>query len=256
MIVDCHTHWGTSFAERDGDDLSHWLEVLDRHQVDRACTFGHASLVRSDLCAADNDRLARLRDRAPGRILPFGTAWPQMGAEAVAEARRCLESLGLLGLKFHPWLQGFSTADPVMDDLLELAADWDAPVVFHDGTPCYSLPEQIGGLARRHPRTRIILGHSGILSNWRSALAAGRLPNVWLTLCGPHQRAMEIICQQADGRRLLGGSDFGFGFIDCLAYRLGLIQTARIDEATRARILGANPLQVIGRGKRGSAHDG
>lgn len=247
MIIDCHTHWGTSFADRDGEDLARWLEVLDRHHVDQAFTFGHYNLIRSDLCPADNDRLARLREQAPGRILPFGTAWPQMGAAAVAEARRCLENLGLVGLKFHPWIQGFSTADPVMDDLLELAAEFNAPVAFHDGTPCYSLPEQIGGLARRHPRTRIILGHSGILYNWRSALAVGSLPNVWLTLCGPHQRAMEVICQRMDGQRLLWGSDFGFGFIDSLGYRLGLIQTTRIEEIARARILGINPLHVIAR---------
>ena len=104
MIVDCHTHWGICYTDRDGEDPSRWLEVLDLHQVDKAFVFGHYNLVRSDLCQADNSRLARLRDRAPGRISPFGTTWPQSGQAAVNEARRCLEELGMVGLKFHPWI--------------------------------------------------------------------------------------------------------------------------------------------------------
>ena len=133
---------------------------------------------------------------------------------------------------------------------MELAADADAPVVFHDGTPCYSLPEQIGGLARRHPKTRILLGHSGILYNWRSAMDVGALPNVWLTLCGPHQRAMEMVYQRLGPDRLLWGSDFGFGFSDPLTYRLGLLQSSRIPIADQERILRENPLQVISASNR------
>ena len=256
MIIDCHTHWGMCYTDRDGEDPSHWLEVLDRHQVDKAFVFGHYNLVRSDQCAADNNRLALLRDRVPTRIVPFGSAWPQLGAAALAEARRCLKELGLSGLKFHPWLQGFSTADPVLDDMLELAADFDVPVIFHDGTPCYTLPEQIGGLARRHPRTRIILGHSGILYSWRSAMAVGSLPNVWLTLCGPHQRAMEVIHQRLGPGRLLWGSDFGFGFSDPLTYRLGLLQSTRLSAPDQERILGENPLGVLSASGRSRAIHG
>ncbi len=60
MIVDCHTHWGTVWTERDGDDPAGWLAVLDQHGVDKAFLFGLDNLIRLDLCQADNDRLARL----------------------------------------------------------------------------------------------------------------------------------------------------------------------------------------------------
>src|SRR5579872_1037904 len=237
MIVDCHTHWGMVWEERDRDDPTAWLAVLDRHGVDKAFLFGHYNLIRCDRCREDNDRLALLTSRAPERLVPFGTVWPQTGREAVAETERCLGSLGMRGLKFHPWLQGFSTADPVFGEVCALAGEWGAPILLHDGTPCYSLPEQIGGLARRFPATRFVLGHSGLLWNWRSALEAQRLPNVWSCLCGPQLRAIEVFCRQADPNRLLWGTDFGFGFADSIDYRLNLLLRARVDDALRRQIL-------------------
>ena len=245
MIVDCHTHWGMSWADRDGDDPTGWLAVLDGHGVDKAYLMGHYNIRRIDRCREDNDRLARVAARAPDRILPLGTAWPQAGTEAVEEARRCIEDLKLKGLKFHPWTQGFSTADPVFGQICGAAGELGAPVFFHDGTPCYSLPEQIGGLARRFPGTRFVMGHSGLLWNWRSALEAARLPNVWACLCGPHMRAIEIFCERVDGDRLLWGTDFGPSFSDFIGYRLDLILQARVDDSLRERILGVNPLCLL-----------
>ena len=247
MIFDCHTHWGMVWEERDREDPAKWLAVLDKHGVDRAIMLGHHNLNRCDHCREDNDRLARLAVRAPGRLIPFGSAWPQMGREAVEEARRCLEHLGHKGLKFHPWLQGFSMSDPVMADICGLAGELNAPVLFHDGTPCYSLPEQVAGLARRFPKTRFVLGHAGLLWNWRSALEAARLPNVWACLCGPHMRAIEVFCRQADPDRLLWGSDFGFGFADPIEYRLNMFRRAKIPLSLQTKILEENPLRLLGR---------
>ena len=242
MIVDCHTHWGIAWAHK---DAAEWLSVLDRHGIDKAVLMGHANLVRSDACARDNDRLARLAQQFPERFLPVATAWPQLEEQGVEEARRAIEQLRVKGLKFHPWMQGFSTADPYLGKMCSLAGDAGIPVFFHDGTPVYSLSEQIGGLARRFPATRFVLAHSGLLWNWRSALEAARLPNVWLCLCGPHLRAIELICERCDGARLVWGSDFGFGLADSIEYRLNLFRRARVGEELRSRILGSNAEELL-----------
>ena len=245
MIIDCHTHWGICWRERDGDDPANWLAVADRHGVDKAFLMPHAGIYRMDLCKSDNNAITRIAAKKSDRFIPIGASWPQMGKEGVEEARRCIVDLGMKGLKFHPWLQGFSTADPYFGAMCKLMGELNAPVFFHDGTPCYSLPEQIGGLARRFPKTKFVLGHSGLLWNWRSALEAAKQPNIWICLCGPHMRAIEIICQKTDPHRILFGSDFGFGFADQIEYRLNLILRAKIDDRLRAMILGENPLRLF-----------
>ncbi|MCE5308219.1 MAG: amidohydrolase [Acidobacteriales bacterium] len=245
MIVDCHTHWGMVWRERDRQDPSRWLAFLDRNAVTKAVLMGHANLQRPDLCAEDNDTIANLAAQYPERLIPVGTAWPQQGERGFKEARRCLEELGMRGLKFHPWLQGFSTADMFLRRMCALAGEWNVPVFFHDGTPCYCLPEQIGGLARVFPRTTFVLGHAGLLWHWRSAIQAARLPNVWTCLCGPHIRALELLCQRIDPDRLLWGSDFGFGFADQIDYRLNLLLRARIPDGLREQILSVNPLRLL-----------
>jgi len=245
MIIDCHTHWGMCWADRDGDDPSRWLAALDAYGIDRAFLMGHAGMVHQDRSKADNDTVARIAAKTGGRLIPIASAWPQMGRAGVDEVRRCVEHLGMKGLKLHPWLQGFSTADPVLGDMCGLAGELNVPVFFHDGTPCYSLSEQIAGLARRFPSTTFVLGHAGLLWNWRSALEACRQPNVWICLCGPHRRAMETLCDRADPDRIVWGTDYGFGFADSIRYRLGLIRSARIAEAVREKVLGVNALRLL-----------
>ena len=113
MIVDCHTHWGMSWEEKSGSDPAEWLEVLDRHGVDKALLMGHSNIVNLAGCRAGNDLVAEVAGRACGRLIGVGSAWPQTGTESLNEVRRSIEELGMKALKFHPWLQGFSTADPV-----------------------------------------------------------------------------------------------------------------------------------------------
>ena len=206
---------------------------------------GNAAFRSPEWTSSDNDLLARVSAKAPDRLIPLGTTAPQLGKRAVVEVQRCAEKLGFKMLKFHPWLQGFSTAEPVFSEICGLAGELRLPIAFHDGTPCYSLSDQIGGLARRFPKTRFILGHSGLLWEWRSALEAARQPNVWLTLCGPHIRAIESLCKQGDPNRILWGSDFGSGMADQIEYRLNLFLRAALTDELKQRILEVNALNLL-----------
>jgi uncharacterized protein len=246
LIIDCHTHWGIDWEESHPGDPALWLAKLDEHKIDKAFLYGHANIKRSDMCSQDNDTLVRLGAKFPDRLLPVGSAWPQLDEKGIAETRRCID-IGVKAFKFHPWLQGFSTADQVFDQMIGMVGEANLPIFFHDGTPCYSLSEQIAGLARRHPRAKIVLGHSGLLWNWRSALLASRVPNVWLCLCGPHLRAIELICKSGPSDRIIWGSDFGFGVADQIEYRLNLMMNANIPADLLDRILGTNALALLNR---------
>ena len=245
MIVDCHFHWPSRAGAELPDDPSIVLRELDGGGIDKAVLMPLAGLFRQDAARRDNEVLASAAAKSPDRLIPVGTTWPQIGPDAVEEARWCLDDLGMSGLKFHPWLQGFSTADETFGEICDLAGERRVPIIFHDGTPCYSVSEQIAGLARRFPGTTFILGHSGLLLGWRSALEAAKHPNIWLTMCSPHMRAIEIFCQRVDPDRLLWGSDFtgGPGVIE---YRRDLALRARMDETVREKMLGGNAARLFG----------
>ena len=246
MIIDSHTHWGIVWEDKYGNDPSEWLSVCDRHGVDMAVLMGHRGLgVNSDI-RLSNDRIKETADKSDGRLIPVATVHPDFGEKSILELERCLKDLDMRGLKLHPWLQGFSLSVPIMDALAKVCAQFDVPVIFHDGTPCYSMPSQVGGLALRCPGTKFVLGHAGLLDLWRDALSFGkRCPNLFLTLCGPHQAALKAIIESIDENRILWGTDFGFGWSDPIGYRKGIVDDIPMSKAKRSKIMGLNAVRLF-----------
>jgi hypothetical protein len=163
--------------------------------------------------------------------------------------RRCRLDLGMKGpLKLHPWLQGFSPLEPYMDPVAEAAIELDMPIIFHDGTPVYSMPLQIAALAARFPELIVILGHSGIKDNWKQALAAAhRYPNIVLCLCGTASIGIQRIAAEIAPERLQFGTDIGFGYAPgTREYRMEQILRLDIPERNRRLILGESARKLFG----------
>ena len=246
MIVDCHTHWGTCYQARDGHDPSAWLEFMDRHGVTHAVVMPTTGLcVDADL-PRDNDDVAAVCALSGGRMIPTCTANPWAQEAAMRECRRGLEELGARAVKFHPWLQGASCSTNEMDQLCEMAAEFDVPVIFHDGTPCFSLPSQVAALARRHPTARIVLGHCGLFEHWREAIAAmNHAENLWGCLCGPHWAALKEIVRRCDRQRIVWGSDHGFALNDAVGYRLRILDLLNLTDGDRETMFCNNPKRLF-----------
>ena len=151
-------------------------------------------------------------------------------------------------LEFVP---GLATSWTIAPDGLSYTFALRQGVIFHDGTPSYSMPSQIGGLALRFPDVKFILGHSGLLWLWRSALSFGlRCDNLYLALAGCHLAAARAIVAQVPAERIMWGSDFGFGWADPIGYLLHLLDHIEMSDATRSAILGENAARLFG-----SIHD-
>jgi predicted TIM-barrel fold metal-dependent hydrolase len=246
MLIDCHTHWGTEWLERDGRDPTTWLKILDEHGVTHAAVLPGLGLFDAGRLAEDNDNVAAVCARSNGRMIPFCSVNIWLRDEALAELRRCLEQLRFRGIKFHPWLQGCSVSNPVMDEVCETAGVFDVPILFHDGTPPFSLPSQIALLAKRHPQTQIILGHSGLFEHWREAAAAmNTADNLWGCLCSPHVAGLKGLVARCDPSRLLWGSDQGYALADCYNYRLPLMDQVGLSAAQRQAMLTDNPARLL-----------
>lgn len=245
-MIDCHTHWGRPYRERDGNDPSEWLALLDKYGVTHAIVLPHVGLLHSGKLADDNDSIAIACEQSDGRMIPFCTINAWYRDEAVIELERCFRQLKFRGIKFHNWLQGFSVSNPVIDEACEIAADNQAPILFHDGTPTFTLPSQIALLARRHPRTQIILGHSGLFEHWREAAAAlNAVPNLWGCLCSPHVAAVKHLVEHCDKSRLVWGSDQGFAFADFFPYRIQMMDEVGLSDADREAIFVTNARRLL-----------
>jgi uncharacterized protein len=244
MIVDCHTHWGVPFSKRDGADPTRWLEVLDNAGVTHAIVLPTAGLFGR--VEPDNREIADVCAKSGGRMVPFCTVNTWWGDTAMAELEHCLKSLHFRGVKFHPWVQGLSVSTPEMDDVCDLAGSFGVPMLFHDGTPPFSLPSQMALLAQRHPKTQIILGHCGLFEHWREAIAAlNSTPNLWGCLCSPHTEALRQLVKRCDRDRLVWGSDHGFTLDNFYEYRLGLMERIGLHDADKQAIFDANPRRLL-----------
>lgn len=244
MIVDCHTHYvGQAYAHLGAGPL---VEGMDRYGVDHAIVFTLDGFFEDS--RKHNDELAGFMAAHPGRLTGFASVYPRR-ADAADEIRRAVTELGMKGVKFHPWLQGFSPVEAFMTPIAETCVELGVPMIFHDGTPPYTTPLQIAVLAERHPELNVILGHSGLLDLWPEALAAARRnENVWLCLCGPPTSALQKLVDGVPHERILFGSDIGFGHDYQERHRLEQVRALDLSDASLEAILGGNAVRLLGLG--------
>jgi predicted TIM-barrel fold metal-dependent hydrolase len=251
-VIDFHTHtpaWHTGTwlgGVAFGPD--EFVAFLDSAGIEAAVVLAHDGLFHATPSA--NDELAKFVRAGSGRMLGFGTVNPRHEGTA-EEVRRCFTELGLVGVKLHPWLQGFSVHELSLDPICEVIAESGGILLSHDGTPPYSTPTQIAALARRHPGIPVVLGHGGLHDCWREALAAVReTENLHLCLCGTPPYAARHILANAPEHKVLFGTDAGLSDRagqDYAVARVAEIAGWGITGAQRHAMLVENPRRLLAR---------
>jgi uncharacterized protein len=241
-VIDFHVHQPAGGAY----GAEQYLAAMDELGVDLSVVFTYEGLLRPS--AATNDSLAAWVAPSPERLVAFATVDPREPG-AAAEIERCVDELGMRGVKLHPWLQGFSAHEPGLQRVCESAGRLGVPILFHDGTPPFSTPLQLAVLARRHPGTRIVLGHGGLHDLWREAIEAVRTtPNVYLCMSGTPGYAMRAIVARCPLERLVFGTDAGLRPEPLQRYavlRVRQLDELGLDDAQRAAILVDNPRRLL-----------
>lgn len=165
-IVDAHVMLGCeNHLALDADEL---LRRMDAHGVQTAIArVMGAQLVVDN--AAGNDAILKSSPRIRG----LATANPWYGERACTELRRCRD-LGAVGLFLHPARQGFMPGEPAVRPLLDLAAGFGWPVMFHTGTYVNSDLLAVTEVARKYGQTWFIAGFGGFTDMWFELPAAFR----------------------------------------------------------------------------------
>lgn len=153
---------------------------------------------------AGNDRVLR----AGPRIRGWATVNPWFGKSALDEMRRCREA-GAVGLFLHPSRQGFMPIEPVAAPVLELAASFKWPIMFHTGTYVQSDVLAVGEVARRMPQTPFVMGFAGFTDMWFELPGVfAEVPNLWIDASMIWSAAVvQIVNAHGADRVIFGGAE-------------------------------------------------
>jgi uncharacterized protein len=154
---DAHTHIGQNDPDGRKATPEEIIGGLDAAGHRRALLF---AMHEPDGYPAANDAVLAAAAASEGRLVGLARIAPNADG-AVAEARRCLEA-GAVGFKLHPRSDAFGLPHPVVEQVVALADEARAPVLFHAGRGIPHLGEAVVDLARRYPGARLILAHAGI----------------------------------------------------------------------------------------------
>lgn len=248
-IWDLHTHLaGAGETPEEASDLL--TRCADRLGVERLITFmGRPWSYDPDPAdlRRQNDQVLRCLERHPKRLLGFVYVNPKHPEASLAEIDRCVRDGPMVGLKL--WV-AVRADDPALDPLVERATALDAVVFQHTwlksggNLPGESTPMDVAKLAARHPRAKIICGHTG--GRWEIGLRAVRpFANVTVDLGGSDATAgwTESACRIVGADRVLYGSDAPGR---SMAAQLGKVLGADIPDTARAAILAGNLKRLLG----------
>ena len=227
--------------------------------IDARTQMGHLPNSIDDLvegCARNNDIL-----------IPFGSVDPRTGKEALVEAHRQVEELGVCGFKFHPSVQGFNPSSEEYYPLWELLEDFGLPCVFHTGQNGmgaglpggrgiklgFSNPMLLDEVAADFPQLTIIMAHPSIPWQDEANSIATHKSNVYIDLSGwsPKYFPTSLVKQSNNvlSKKVLFGTDFP---LITPEKWMDAFEDLPIKDEVRPNILKDNAVKVLGLGSTGT----
>jgi len=207
-IIDTHTHLGASRTA--GIDIPEeiWLKTMERYKIDGIFSYPLPDPYPDSKTV--HDRIYRFAQNNPGRVWGVVDINPRCDEEEyVAEATRCVNELGFVGIKLHPYLEATNPMGKHAVKVYETAKKLDVPVIVHTGQGApLALPSLMIPIAKKYPYLPIVLAHAGAFVYFEEALIAAQIcDNIYLEMswCGAPQLKNAI--NTIGAQRLLFGSD-------------------------------------------------
>jgi predicted TIM-barrel fold metal-dependent hydrolase len=174
---------------------------------------------------------------------------PQHGPKALEEMDRCVEELGMPGVKL--WVArkaNHPDVFPVIEKGIELGVFFLQHAWFKvtGNGEDESIPSDVADLARRYPDARIIMAH--IAGDWERGVAAIRdCPNVAVDTCGTDSEMgmVELAVRDLGAHRVIFGTDAGKPAARDFVSQLGKVMGAHVSEEERRLILCGNIRRML-----------
>lgn len=134
-----------------------------------------------------NEYVADIVKKYPDRFIGFAGIDPRRGKEATGELERCVEELGLKGVKLWP-LTGFYPDDQQFYPFYKRVEELEIPILCHTGTGPphtylkYNRPAFVDTVAVDFPEMKIIMAHIGDPWTNEAITVAAKNPNVFIDI--------------------------------------------------------------------------
>jgi hypothetical protein len=206
MIIDSHAHVDEVLAWDWMDPPEVLLPLMDEAGIDQAVIMTY----RDATGPGDPSTLyiQEAVNRYPDRLIGYIRIDPNAPG-AIEALDQALGDFNMKGVKLHPVSYvGFPYGEATLR-VMQRAAEYNAPVLFHTGDEALALPEEVAEAARMCPQARVIMAHMGGYYHYEAVLQAAReLPNLLMdTSAIPYpwmiRKAVELIGAQ----RVLFASD-------------------------------------------------
>ena len=272
-VLDVHHHVGSAFLALGGEidsaarpsatlakpspsdlELKSRLEIMDGGGVDQAIVIpGHGYLRPRGLAdtMAENDLIARYRDRLPARFpAAVGIVEPAYGDASLAEIDRCKHELGLAGISFHTRFQGVSLDSRFILAYVAKMAELDLLPVIHamNETPEEAL-WKLAVLARSIPDTEVLaLDAFGSFEATRECFFIAEVaPNICFdTSLSYNFDFIEDFARQFGAERVVFGTDlYSHPVGKRISHLLPQIKASALSEEQKTAILSGNARRLF-----------
>jgi len=213
MLIDSHAHFWHSYMSMDGPDINVIIRGMEDTGIDMTYINSLSAIINTDT-SPGNREVYDITVQYPDLFRGLAVVTPYAGQKALDELERCLTEYKFIGLKLHPWMQGYYANADFLDPLFDICRSYDVPVQFHTGTPPYTQVFQVACQAARHPDVRIVFSHMGLNYQWRDCIDVGkRYKNTYFESCGiSYVFAIERIIRELGAHRVMFGTDNPFLF--------------------------------------------
>lgn len=243
MIIDIHAHvWGKS-PEGLLKTKNYLLKNIDKYGIDKVYISGLANYYSSEEEVAFlNNGVAELMAEHKDRIGGAVYVNPEH-KNTLDIIKKATQEQGFEMIKL--WCCTFADA-PCVDPIMEYAEQNGLPVLFHSfkksstQVPNESTGIHVANIARRHPKTKILMAHLG--GSAHDGIPAIRdLKNVWCDQSGSiyHGDDLNYAIEYLGAERILFGTDNAF------LTNIGQIMGADLTDDARDLIFYKNALKLL-----------
>jgi predicted TIM-barrel fold metal-dependent hydrolase len=226
-----------------GDDL---VRALDRAGIDRAVVCPLKP--RGYHLAAANEYVADAVAQHDGRLIGFARVDPHLGEGALEDLYHAVRVLGLRGLFLHPWEETFRANAPVVEPVLQLAAELGLPVIVATGYPWLSEGPQVGQLAASFAGLRLVATNGAQMNisgfgQVDAELALRAAPSLQIQTTGVYREDfLEGIVASLGATRIIFAT--GFPYFDA-GFELARVIASHLSDEAKTLILGRNLAELL-----------